>query len=326
MTVFPVEYTTLSSKALLDTVIEAYAFPEATSICFIKRGFNDTYLISTDKTDFILRVYKYNYRSSESIETEIKLLLHLHKNNVSVSYPIADSKNHYIQTINAPEGKRYAVLFTYAKGEVIRKLSIEQSFLLGIDCAKIHKLTCNLSLGTCAQDYELNSQFSKTLTVLKPILHKFPEELNILTKLQDDFLRIFNSPDTSTLSKGICHGDLQAENFHITSSDQFTFFDFDFFGKGYLAYDIGVFRWYDHKNKTTEIMNSFLRGYRTIKELNAIEIALIPYFGVLRALFQMTLICEQHNGSRLPLWKPQQVAEFIRKTNQWYINNCKPII
>ena len=35
--------------------------------------------------------------------------------------------------------------------------------------------------------------------------------------------------------------------------NQFTFFDFDFFGTGYLAYDIGVFMWYDHKNKTPEI-------------------------------------------------------------------------
>ena len=124
------------------------------------------------------------------------------------------------------------------------------------------------------------------------------------------------------MSQGICHGDLQAENFHIAEDNQFTFFDFDFFGEGCLVYDIGVFRWYDHKNKTPQIMGAFLKGYQAQHKLTATEIRLIPWFSTLRALFQMTLYCKISDGKQLPLWPPQQVSEFINKVKKWQAENC----
>ena len=123
------------------------------------------------------------------------------------------------------------------------------------------------------------------------------------------------------MASGICHGDLQAENFHIENENKFTFFDFDFFGTGYLAYDIGVFIWYDHKNKPKEIINSFLKGYQEQRPLSATEIKLLPYFSTLRALFQMTVYCKLNDGHHLPLWPAQEVANFIKKVEKWHTNN-----
>lgn len=336
MQFFSVEYSSLSTKSLLESVVINYDIDSNSSITFLKRGFNDTYLISGNvllnsgayslnekeeeknkEKKYILRVYKHNWRSFESIGTEIKLLNHLKNNAVSVSYPIKDKQAKFIQTIQAPEGIRYAVLFSFAEGTPLRKLSAEQSFLLGAETGKIHSLTRDRSFGVTAHNYDIETQFENTLSILKPILSNHIEQYNYLVQLKADFITMFNSIDKMELRTGICHGDLQAENFHITLDDQFTFFDFDFFGTGYLAYDIGVFMWYDHKNKTPEIINAFLKGYQTQEKLSSTELQLLPYFSTLRALFQMTLFCKTNDGKQLPLWPAQQVADFVKKVNKW---------
>lgn len=341
MQFFPVEYSSLSSKALLESVVINYDIDNNSSITFLKRGFNDTYLISgkalsnseayrlnekevpnSGAKKYILRVYKYNWRSFESIETEIKLLNHLKDNTVSVSFPIKDKQAKFIQKIQAPEGVRYAVLFSFAEGIPLRKLSAEQSFLLGAETGKIHSLTRDRPFGETAHNYDIETQFENTLRILKPVLINHTEQYNYLVQLKSDFITMFNSIDKMELRTGICHGDLQAENFHITLDDQFTFFDFDFFGTGYLAYDIGVFMWYDHKNKTPEIINAFLKGYQTQEKLSPTELKLLPYFSTLRALFQMTLFCKTNDGKQLPLWPAQQVADFVKKINKWQEKKC----
>lgn len=335
MQFFPVEYSSLSATALLHLSATNYNLNLNSTITFLKRGFNDTYLIEevqytkSDKTNkkeinkFILRVYKHSWRSIESIKAELDLLKYLNGNNVSISFPIADLQNNYIQEIQAPEGIRYAVLFSYAEGERIRKLSFEQSYSLGVECGKIHSLTHNKAVVQPAHNYDIEEQFKITLPILKPILNDYPEQFEYLIQLKDDFKNVFNTIDKNELRSGICHGDLHAENFHITSDNQFTFFDFDFFGTGYLAYDIGVFMWYDHKNKTTEIMNAFYDGYQTQQQLSDTERMLIPYFSTLRALFQMTLYCKISNGHQLPLWPAEQVADFIKKVKRWQESHQK---
>lgn len=317
---FPIEYSSLSTQALIELVCQKHSFTNSASITFLKRGFNDTYLINNGTNKYILRVYKHNWRSLESIETEIKLLNYLKENGISVSYPILNNQNQYIHLIEAPEGIRYAVLFSYAEGEQVRKLTIEQAELLGVQTGKMHVLSQNKNIGTPAHNYDIDCQFEKTLSVLKPILADHTNEFNYLLKLKDDFSKTFSNADKTQLASGICHGDLQAENFHLTKINQFTFFDFDFFGNGYLIYDIGVFIWYDHKNKPKEIIDAFLKGYQSQRELTPEEIRLLPYFSTLRALFQMTLYCQISDGKQLPLWPAQQVADFIKKVEKWMGN------
>jgi Ser/Thr protein kinase RdoA (MazF antagonist) len=323
MMIFPTAYSSVSTKALLQLVVEKYPIIGKVEICYLKRGFNDTYLVKTEGEKFILRIYKYNWRTYESIETELKLLQYLKENAISVSFPIVDKNEKTIQTINAAEGNRYAVLFSFAEGNVVRKLSVEQSFMLGVETGKIHSLTKNISFGQTAQDYNIESQFSNALNTLKPVLIEFEVEYNSLILLQDDFIKLFKNINMNEISMGICHGDLQSENFHIIDTNNFTFFDFDFFGKGYLAYDIGVFMWYDHKNKGHDIMKSFLKGYQTQNKLSELEIKLIPYFSALRAVFQMTMYCNLSNGELLPIWPADQVADFVKKINKWVLQNCK---
>lgn len=328
MQLFPVEYSSLSATALLHLVNAYYDLQHPSSIIFLKRGFNDTYLINGGTERFIFRVYKHGWRNQKDIEAEVELLLFLKENGVAVSYPVQDTRHNFIQVIQAPEGIRYAVLFSYAEGEPVKKLSPEQAELLGTASANMHLLTKALRLESTARDYDIAGQFQYTLRQLQPVLMHHPRQLHFLQKLEQLFLQEFKMA-ASELVSGICHGDLQAENFHMTSEKCITFFDFDFFGKGYLVYDIGVFVWYDHKNKPPEIVQAFLKGYESKRCLSEAERRAIPWMSTLRAVFQMTVYCELSDGKHLPLWPSKQVADFIDKVEKWFnerISNKAPFL
>lgn len=323
MQTFPVEYSSLSTAALLQFVIEQYRLDNSAKIVFLKRGFNDTYEIISGNEKFICRVYKQGWRKLESVENELSLLLYLKQNNLSVSTPIESRSGKRMYEIYAPEGVRYLVLFSYAKGKRVRKLTVDQAFLLGVETAQLHQLTKNKKMEETAQNYGIENQFRHTISVVKSILINHPQQFQFLLRLEEYFLETLKSINKNELEEGICHGDLQAENFHIDDLNQFTFFDFDFFGKGYLVYDIGVFMWYDHKNKPPEIMNAFLKGYESKRLLTATEHQFIPLFSILRALFQMTLYCKISDGKQLPLWPATEVAAFIDKVQKWFEEKCE---
>jgi Ser/Thr protein kinase RdoA (MazF antagonist) len=248
----------------------------------------------------------------------LELLLYLDEKGIAVSIPLPDVKKEFIQPIEAPEGTRHAVLFSYAEGVQIKKITVEQAYLLGVETGNLHQLTKNKQMGATARDYDIRKQFQHTIQVMQPVLIHHPAQYQYLLHLEKLFLETFENVKAADLATGICHGDLQSENFHVTDENKFTFFDFDFFGTGYLIYDIGVFMWYDHKNKPPEIMRSFLKGYESKRPLTAREHQLIPWFSTLRAIFQMTLYCTVSDGKQLPLWPAQQVAEFIHKVEKWH--------
>ena len=115
-------------EALEQNVLCHYQIGKLQSCRLLKRGLNDTYLVETEKEQYILRVYRYGWRIKDEIDFELELLQFLHKNHVAISYPIAKITGGFTTAIAAPEGTRYTALFSYASGKAVgKKLSSEQS-------------------------------------------------------------------------------------------------------------------------------------------------------------------------------------------------------
>jgi Ser/Thr protein kinase RdoA (MazF antagonist) len=74
-----------------------------------------------------------------------RLITILRSGNIGVSYAIADVNGKYIQTMQAPEGNRFGVLFSFAAGEKRHNPSAETHFWIGEIMAKIHVNTVHLS-------------------------------------------------------------------------------------------------------------------------------------------------------------------------------------
>lgn len=322
---FTVTYSTLDAEELLKFAIKKWNRKPGSEIVLLKRGMNDTYLITEPSgKKFILRIYSHKWRSILGINDEVGLIERacLEK-QFNLPALVKTKIKPALNIIPAPEGIRVAVMYTFAPGKVVRKLTTTQAKLLGKETAKMHKFLKKETKILIDYNYDIDLQFENTLAVLKPILAEHKEQYEYLNKLKKDFVKTFKEVKKEDLSFGLCHGDLQPENIHFTDDNKVIFFDFDLMGKGFQAYDIGVFMWYDHKNKTPEIIKSFLEGYESIRKLSVAEHRLLPYFSTLRAMFQMTLYCKTNNGKHLPLWKPEEVASFVNKIKQWHESKRK---
>ncbi|GAA3560466.1 hypothetical protein [Snuella lapsa] len=143
MTPFPVTASTISAKALGEFIKDKYQFTKDLKCELFRTGINHTYFLSDNNTKYALRVYSHNWRTKLEILEEIKLLNLLNQNNLSVSFPIKDKNGAFIQEINAPEGIRYLILFSFAKGDKIRFLDKETCSKIGSLMAKMHNLTLN---------------------------------------------------------------------------------------------------------------------------------------------------------------------------------------
>lgn len=236
---FPTSYSTLDAAALADHVSKAYSLPPCTCKLLL-RGVGDTYLISAPNDKYILRVYRNTHRTLEHIEAEVELLLALKQGNVSVSYPIHDANGNAVQVFDAAEGKRHAVLFTYAAGEPATRLTDDQIKTLGHEMARLHLISSTLTLKYDRWDFDTRTTLTEPMDRVRPILERIPDELTWWLHATSQARSELDSISDHHPAKGYCHYDLLPKNFHF-EGNQITFFDFDFFGHGWLVNDLMTF-------------------------------------------------------------------------------------
>ena len=271
-----------SSDALEQNVLCHYQLSNFQSCRLLKRGLNDTYLVETEQNRYILRVYRYGWRTKEEIDFELELLNFLHKSNLAVSYPIEKLIGGFTTVIAAPEGTRYTALFSYAAGKAVdKRLDSEQSRKLGETVATIHETTNNFKSNFIRP--ELNNEYLLDASInAVSLLYKHREnDIDYLYKQAENLkskLIALNLPKCPPFY-GVCIGDVHSGNTHFTQFNQPTLFDFDQCGYGWRSFDIGKFintsiAWkIDNK-----IISSFLEGYQTIRQLSNIEVDAIPLF------------------------------------------------
>jgi len=291
---FPVQYSTLLSCALQDRILTKYHFNGLPLCEFSYRGMNDSYLVKDLSSQYIFKIYRHTWRNLVDVESEIELLQYLKANGASVSFPIADKQGNAIQTICAPEGERYAVLFSYAEGSsLMADMTREQSLIAGRELAKIHVLTKNRQLKNQRSQLDLSALLDSSFFMIEPFID---DKNHDLTNLREVILKLkgkFASVALNELDYGICHGDFHPANYHISECNEITIYDFDSCCVSYFAYDIATFyywivRFYKNAKK---IMASFLRGYQEIRKLSEPESALLPYFGAASFIWMIAIQC-----------------------------------
>lgn len=289
---FPVTHSVVSAKALMTEVLSDYDIDSPTACKLLNRGLNDTYLVQTNDTAYILRVYRAGWRSLSDILYELEVLLHLKRAGVSVSLPLPRKDGDLTSVVPAPEGLRYIVLFTYAQGKEPAYESAEEteSYRYGNVAAKIHSATDTFHSQHTRSPLDLAHLLDAPLRAVQPLLAHRPEDWAYVQALADGLrTRVLRIPSGS-LDQGFCHGDLHGSNAHIAKHHTLTVFDFDCCGVGWRAYDIAVFRWAARlRGKEQERWPSFLRGYGEERSLSDMDIQATPYFVAIRQLWLLGL-------------------------------------
>lgn len=337
MSIFPTQYSTLSSAALGDFLKEKYELPNVTCRLLI-HNVSDTYILEGIDDKFIFKIYRDRHRQLPEIKAEVELLNILHQNGAKVAYPISAKDGSEIQSFDAAEGLRYGVLFSYAKGEPIYAMSNKQLELLGKEMALLHQITSSVKLAYPRKHYDLETTIRRPIAVIEPAFQNLKEEYRYLVQAGERVVQKLTKMDSKTWSYGYCHFDFLPKNFHFESENTLTFFDFDFAGKGLLANDIASF--YVHfffeillgkitQEEANRSFKVFIAGYRSVKSLTDEELKAVPYLGFGFWIFYLGFQFENFEDCFSHFFGPKYLKDrvgLLKKWMDWYIDTEHPKI
>lgn len=276
----------LIDEKVIQYFLKTYGLSPFSEVHFLMRGLNDTYIVHTDKDTYIYRIYRHGWRTEAAIMFEIEATLHLHQNGFPVSYPIKRLDDTYVCNINAPEGTRYGVMFSYTKGER-PQINKDNAHKFGSTLGQLHQ-TSDTFQPTSKRGFELafDHLIEEPMSYIKPVLHRYLGEKAIdeLIEITDHLKERFSDKE---LEIGFCHGDFHNHNMHIHDG-HIEVFDFDCCGFGFRAYDVAVTWWnllHNYKNQEVECWDAFLEGYLSQRPLSQVDMESLPTFITIRRIW-----------------------------------------
>ncbi|WP_312313797.1 phosphotransferase [Empedobacter brevis] len=329
MKTFPVIASTLSQTELGEFINEKYQLKDHFNCKLFRTGVNHTYFLSNVNTKYVVRVYCHNWRTKAEIQEELNLLNSLKKYNLSVSTPIPDKNGNLIQEILAPEGLRYVVLFTFAEGEKMRFMTNETCFAIGSMMAKIHNVTTTKKINRI--NYNSDVLLYKAYEKLNLFFSENLDEMIYLKQISSKIAKRFEKIHLSEHQKGIVHLDIWYDNLSVNKENEITIFDFDNCGNGSLILDIGyfckqLFFIETDKNEYETKVESFLNGYKKVRNLSEKELDLIPEAGASIFVFYLGVQAQRFDWSNIFLTE-NYLKMFVGRIKNWLDyyeekNNC----
>jgi Ser/Thr protein kinase RdoA (MazF antagonist) len=301
---FPVIYSTLTTEALIDRVLSAYAIEAVVRCRFWSRGLSDIYLVETAAHPYILRVSHSHWRSQADIEFELALLDFLYQRRIPVAYPLRTKTGDLAVTVAAPEGSRYASLFIYAPGQVaLGDLNPTQSQILGETVANLHLAGQDFCPAVDRQPLTLEYLIDDSLHLIAPFLQHRSADLTYLQAATAQIKQQLQDFPQEPPFWGICWGDPHSGNVHFTANNQVTLFDFDQCGYGWRMFEIAKF-WQVSlcTGASRTIRDAFLTGYQSVQPITAVEMQALQTFTQVAQIWRWAISVNHamiHNYSRL---------------------------
>jgi len=292
------EPTTLRSildpKYLQYCLSNLYDIGDWNDCLFWLRGLNDTYRIRTSKGFYILRLYRHSISESD-VAYEMSLLTQLMHElssvSTKVSVPIPQKDNSLYTIVNAPEGRRIAVIFSYLSGTE-NVLHDEQScFSFGKSAAELHTAMDKITLKHCRYDLDTNFLINQPLAHIVNYIGEKHSAASFLREYSDALIERINIVTRQGLDWGICHGDMHGNNNAFQEGDSFTHYDFEFSAKGWRAYDLAQVRGRKRlpEDKKALLWHSLMSGYRSVRDFSEQDESSIELFMLARRFWVMGL-------------------------------------
>jgi len=318
-----VQRSILSASALLTQIISNYDLPNPVTCEFWNHSINDTYFVKAGNSKFFLRVAPTDWRSVEQINVELNLLQFLNQHNISVPQPVTTQNGDRIPAINAPEGIRYAVLFSSVTGKPANEMTESISRQFGRAVAQFHQATDDYPESKDIPTYDRTEILDRPLELIEPLFTDHRNDFEYLLHLSPTLIQATKRFSKASPIFGICHGDLNASNFQIHNDGNWSLVDFEYTGYGWRIFDIATFfntQIVDRgrTDQTKQILNSFLTGYQEVQKLTPEELKALPTFVILRQIWLLGTSARYIPKSTVGVhmyrrWIFQQVIPFIRK-------------
>ncbi|RYD53127.1 MAG: homoserine kinase [Sphingobacteriales bacterium] len=320
MDTFPVITSVLSPEHLTSWVAAQYGFRNATCR-LLKTNMNDSYLITAEEGRFVLRVYNQKHRTFKQVSEEVRLLLLLKEQGVAVSYPVANRDGRFILEVQAPEGVRLLVLFSFAEGDKIRYLSPEMSRSIGVLMGQLHAATA--AVKTTRIRYSAEVLAGWAYTQVRQHFGNCKAELSFMKACEAMLQKAFSNP---ALRTGIVHLDIWYDNMSIHTDGTVTLFDFDNCGTGLLVLDLGYYcmQLYQIESDKTiyeKKKQHFIEGYCSVMPVSDEELKLIPLAGLAVWIYYLGVQTERYDSFGNRFLSANYIKMFLGRAQDWLVHN-----
>jgi len=316
---FPVQRSLLSAPALAERVLTNYDLSSSPICQFWRRGINDLYLVEAKGTKLVLRVCPTGWRSYEQLAAEIDLLNFLHRNRIGAPQPIQQRDGTYIQTLNAPEGPRHVVVFSFVPG-IPHSPTEAHSYRFGQAIAQLHAVTDGYPAGCAGFRFGPAEMIDEPLVRLRPLFAEHQDDFDCLLEISTSLKQAAGELPRKAPEYGICHGDVNDGNLYLGDHERWALLDFEYFGYGWRVFDIATFfnnqiHQLGKTECTKSILKAFLEGYQSVRTLSQVELEVLPSFVILRQIWLLGIGAKNLPNMGLSLfegWAFDQCMPFIR--------------
>lgn len=317
---FPVTESTLSATHLGRFLQARYSLSPHTECKLFRTGMNHLYMVSDGNMRYVLRIYTHHWRTQLDVAEELRLLLHLKEHNIPVAYPLPDLNGAYIQEMDAPEGTRYAVLFSYAEGKKEPKFSAETAYHIGVAIARLHQAAENFHLERVT--YNARTLLTDSLARTKAFFSQPSEEMAFVEQLTSYLQKEYEKINRGQIRHGAVHLDLWFDNMHIQGQDKISFFDFDFCGNGWLCLDVSYFLYQLYNTNLDEKeywpkAESLLEGYESISPLSEEEKRILPISCLYIMLFYLSMQCDRYDTWSNIFLNEDHLKRYVGALKRW---------
>ena len=261
-------YTKLSEEQLNDFFLK-YNLGKLLNYKEIREGIENTnYFINTEKGKFILTLYEKRV-DEKDLPFFISLMKNLFDKNFLSPQPIINKNGNYISEIS---GKKAAVV-SFLEGNAKKVLNPENCHQVGINTAKLHLITKNLS-GKRQNKLSIDSWRKIYNKVKKNCSKIHPDLPDIIEKNLD----IIEKKWPKNIPSGIIHADLFPDNIFFKGNNFSGIIDYYFSCNDFYAFEIAICLnalCFEGKNENLSFnvtkAKKFIDGYSSLRKLSEEE-------------------------------------------------------
>lgn len=281
----------------MEHVAQSYSSVKPVRCRLYNQTINDMYLIETPSDSFIYRIWAQTDIVADSLEAILEMQFRCKEHGLPVVHPMSLLSGQYLQTLYAPEGERFAALFSFASGKPAgRGITPEQSTIVGELTGNFHLIADTFKPCSRLLTHDLNFLLLEPFNIIQSCVATSVEQRKTFESILRVLSRHIDSLEKTTPLFGICHGDIHGMNI-LFDEDKVALLDFDWLSYGWRAWDLAVFIWWIRGVKDElQVEQTFLDGYRSTHPQAQNTIEAIPVFVPVRHLLLTSRIINYANS------------------------------
>jgi Ser/Thr protein kinase RdoA (MazF antagonist) len=284
-------------QATARTAARRYGLPGA-EVTLINVSENATFRVDDPRTGFraVLRVHRLGYHSTAAIRSELAWLEAL-REEAGVRTPEVLRAPDGSQVLTVPgEPPRECVMFEFLPGAEPSEDRLVEGFeRLGATTARMHRHARSwrrpAAFTRFHWDYDAALGEESRWGRWRDGLGMDPEALAVLGRLAEELRGRLRRFGRDAGRYGLIHADLRPANLLVAGDGPPSVIDFDDCGFGWYLYDLAAaLSFAEHRPEVPEMIDAWLRGYRTVLGLPTEDEAEVWTFVMFRRLLLVAWI------------------------------------